>query len=201
MMQDQLFNGPCRMATDDHRVESSSTQVPGLQSYRDARLHEAYSRWDSHDLCLHLRRTLDQFWYKNIDRRERDADQVFRRNQESDMKDSEKEESATLMVDQLWIWILGPSLVLTSVPQDWQQPRDELPDLLLSVLEEIDPRSGNSVRDVYELAACMGGQCLSYCDDDADQGGKPSVLAAFDSAIDGVASDENTLLLGTMPRV
>jgi hypothetical protein len=46
------------------------------------------------------------------------------------------------MVDQLWIWVLGPSLIVTSFPQDWQYSRTELPDLLSSIQPCNQPTNG-----------------------------------------------------------
>lgn len=161
---------------------------------RDARLHRAYSEWSANDYHLHVRRTLDQFWYTNVDTRERDGDQVVQRYQPREQESQDSQQNSTdvdsLIIDQLWIWILGPSLIVTSFPQDWQQSRDEMPDLLSSILEEIDPRAGAPVQSVYELGACIVGHCLSFCDQSADHKGKPSVLEMFGSSVGKVMNQE-----------
>ena len=54
---------------------------------------------------LHIRRTLDQFFYHGIDTTERDVDQVVYRY----LKDRNKERKV-FMVDQLWLWIIGKGL-------------------------------------------------------------------------------------------
>lgn len=51
---------------------------------------------------LHVRRTLDQFYYHGIDTDARDQDQVVYRYLEKRRK-----ECKIYMVDQLWLWILG----------------------------------------------------------------------------------------------
>lgn len=158
---------------------------------RDAQLHQAYSQWKTNDYCLHVRRTLDQFWYRNVDTGVRDGDQVVQRYQEKEKKSPSEIDS--LMVDQLWIWVLGPSLIVTSFPQDWQHPREEMPDLLSSILEEIDPRNGTPAQSVYELAACIVGHCLSSCDqtlDNANQESRSSVLEMFGSSVGDVMNQE-----------
>lgn len=52
---------------------------------------------------LHPRRTLDQFFYHGIDTSARDRDQVVWRYCKSRNQDLK-----VYMVDQLWLWILGP---------------------------------------------------------------------------------------------
>ena len=74
-------------------------------------------------VSLHVRRTLDQFFYHNIDTESRDQDQVVYRYQlkGKDHEDIEIDPKI-VMVDQLWMWILGKDLIVTSFPQRWQQP-------------------------------------------------------------------------------
>ena len=56
---------------------------------------------------LHLRRTLDQFYYVHTaDTTDRDGDQVLSKYGPGTSKAGER---PILMVDQLWLWILGPS--------------------------------------------------------------------------------------------
>ena len=56
---------------------------------------------------LHVRRTLDQFYYHGIDTDARDQDQVVFRYLEK-----RKKECKIYMVDQLWLWILGKGMLL-----------------------------------------------------------------------------------------
>jgi ankyrin repeat protein/Mg2+ and Co2+ transporter CorA len=193
-MHDQLRND-----RSPPTVTNATTDLPRSQGdvlpqlKRDARLHQAYSEWKTNDYCLHVRRTLDQFWYRNVDTRERDKNQVVQRYQRKERKeigDSEPGDVDSLMVDQLWIWILGPSLIVTSFPQDWQHPREEMPELLSSILEEIDPRAGTPAQSVYELAACIVGHCLSSCDQTADQEDRSSVVEMFGSSVGDVMNQE-----------
>lgn len=181
--------GNTRAKSTDNGANATESQDRG----RDAQLHQAYSQWKTNDYCLHVRRTLDQFWYRNVDTRVRDGDQVVQRYQKKEHKPASKIES--LMVDQLWVWVLGPSLIVTSFPQDWQHPRRERPGLLSSILEEIDPRNGTPAQSAYELAACIVGHCLSSCDqttDNADQDSisGSSVLEMFGSSVGDVMNQE-----------
>ena len=65
----------------------------------DEALIEAYLRSSP---PLHIRRTLDQFFYHGIDTTERDRDQVVYR-----FCKREGIEPRIFMVDQCWLWILG----------------------------------------------------------------------------------------------
>lgn len=57
------------------------------------------------DLPLHIRRTLDQYYFVALDNTsERDKDQVVYRGTTS--KDSRDFNRRVIMVDQLWMWIL-----------------------------------------------------------------------------------------------
>lgn len=65
----------------------------------DDALIEAYLR---NSPPLHIRRTLDQFFYHGIDTTKRDRDQVVYRYCKR-----EGIEPRIFMVDQCWLWILG----------------------------------------------------------------------------------------------
>lgn len=159
--------------------KKSKTRDPPTK--RDEYLHQAYRAWDTEGFLLHTRRTLDQFWYKSIDTGFRDDDQVVGRYQRGHPH-PDKTEVDILMVDQLWIWVLGPELIVTSFPQKWKQPREETPALLSSVLEDLSS-SGNSVHSVRELANCVIGHCLSACDSAAERTGELSVFKMFDCTV------------------
>ncbi|GAB7333874.1 hypothetical protein MBLNU13_g05994t1 [Cladosporium sp. NU13] len=192
-MHDQLRTG----LHGETRVDSADSDSHEKLSHgRDAKLHNAYSHWRSNDYSLEVRRTLDQFWHSNVDTRERDDNQVVQRYQEKRKKETpswEQSKVDLLMVDQLWIWTLGPSLVVTSFPQDWQHPRAETPALLSSILEELDPRNGTAVRNVYELATCIIGHCLKASDEITDSRDSPIVTEIFEATIAELTQDESIL--------
>ena len=63
-------------------------------------------------LSLHVRRTLDQSFYHNIDTESRDHDQVVYRYQlKGKRHDDPDVDPKIVMVDQLWMWILGKNLI------------------------------------------------------------------------------------------
>ena len=181
---------------------SERTVTPGD---RDIRLHQAYSDWEANDYGLHIRRTLDQFFYRNVDTRQRDDDQVVLRYQRKEnpgaaaqsnpcglvsVPNESAQDFDIIMVDQLWVWVLGPGLVVTSFPQKWEQSRRELPDLLSSVLEKLDPRTGDPVQSIYGLAACIVGQCMSACDRAMYQSHKASVFDMFSGSVGNAMNEE-----------
>lgn len=77
-------------------------------STADDALIEAYLRGSP---PLHIRRTLDQFFYHGIDTTQRDRDQVVYRYCKN-----RRLEPRVFMVDQCWLWILGNGKVTPSTP-------------------------------------------------------------------------------------
>ncbi|KAI3318081.1 hypothetical protein HD806DRAFT_540551 [Xylariaceae sp. AK1471] len=85
------------------------------------RLISAYLARGAH--YLHLRRTLDQFYYIGVeDTEDRDINQVVQRYavKKFSMTDESRMRSKLIMVDQLWLWVLEDKhMVITSFPQSW----------------------------------------------------------------------------------
>jgi hypothetical protein len=73
-------NSACALTGDDALIEAYLCSLPPL----------------------HVRRTLDQFFYHGIDTTKRDRDQVVYRYCKR-----ERIEPRLFMVDQCWLWILG----------------------------------------------------------------------------------------------
>lgn len=113
---------------------------------------------------LHVRRTLDQFFYHNIDTRYRDEDQVVFRFQR-DLRDAPEPDPKIFMVDQLWMWIVGRDLIVTSFPQRWKQPRNDPLDVFEGIVEDINSiKMRDPVQNVYELAMTIAGRCFGTFD-------------------------------------
>ncbi|KAI4624869.1 uncharacterized protein J4E87_005350 [Alternaria ethzedia] len=117
----------------------------------------------SSQVSLHVRRTLDQFFYHNIDTQSRDRDQVVYRYQ---CKSNEPQhvDPKIFMVDQLWMWTLGKDLIVTAFPQRWQQPRNDPLNVLDGVIEDINSKTRDPVRSVYDLAMIITGRCSGVFD-------------------------------------
>lgn len=141
---------------------------------------------------LHVRRTLDQSFYHNIDTESRDEDQVVYRYQ---LKDRAKEEvdPKIVMVDQLWMWILGPNLIVTSFPQRWQQPKNDPLNVLDNVIEDINSKTREPVQSVYDLAMTITSRCTGVFDRHRMGDEEYQFLDMFESSI-GSATDRETVL-------
>jgi Mg2+ and Co2+ transporter CorA len=96
-------------------------------------------------------------------------------------------------VDQLWLWTLGNDLIVTAFPQRWQQPRNDPLNVLEGIIEAINSKTRDPVRNVYDLAMIISGRCSGVFDrhrigDDAYQ-----FLDMFESSI-GDATEMETML-------
>lgn len=112
---------------------------------------------------LHVRRTLDQFFYPNIDTRTRDQDQVVYRYQ-TKTPYGHWMEPKIFMVDQLWMWILGPNLIVTCFAQRWEQPKNDPLNVLDGIIEDINSKTREPVRSVYDLAIAITNRCSGVFD-------------------------------------
>ncbi|KAF2035723.1 hypothetical protein EK21DRAFT_84139 [Setomelanomma holmii] len=86
---------------------------------------------------LHVRRNLDQSFYHNIDTQARDQDQVLYRYQVSS-SNGDYSDPKIFIVDQLWMWILGEDLIVTSSPERWQQPKNDPMSIVDKTIEAIN---------------------------------------------------------------
>lgn len=146
----------------------------------------------SSQVSLHVRRTLDQFFYHNIDTRSRDRDQVVFRYQ-TKPSNTDRAEPKIFMVDQLWMWTLGKDLIVTAFPQRWQQPRDDPLNVLDGVIEEINSKTRDPVRNVYDLAMIITGRCGGLFDRHVVGDERYQFLDMFESSI-GDATELETML-------
>ncbi|GAB1742355.1 hypothetical protein NU219Hw_g7905t1 [Hortaea werneckii] len=170
----------CTMTTDNEALENS----PEFALYK-AHLHSQ----------LHIRRTLDQSFYRTIDTDARDIDQVIYRYEQELSKSKQQEDSLddvkVLMVDQLWMWILGDDLVVTSFPQRWRQPPKDPLNVLEGIMEEINSTTTESVDNVYDLAILIAGRCFGTFDQSDVRSDGSRFLDMFESSI-GKAMDDET---------
>lgn len=159
---------------------------------RDEMLIDAHL--SSSTTSLHVRRTLDQFFYPNIDTQSRDQDQVVYRYQ---TKGPGREGGGTdpkiFMVDQLWVWILGTNLIVTSFPQRWEQPKNDPLNVLDGIIEDINSKTRDPVRNVYDLAIIITNRCSGVFDRHRLGDDEYQFLDMFESSI-GIATDRETLL-------
>ncbi|KIW02552.1 hypothetical protein, variant [Verruconis gallopava] len=145
----------------------------------------------NHEPPLHVRRTLDQFFYHSIDTSERDVDQVVYRHFKRNLKDKEP---MVFMVDQLWMWILGKELIVTSFPQRWDQPANEDPlNVLLGIIEDMNAKTRPPVGSVYDLAMLITGRCCGVFDRHRQGSEVYQFLDMFEIAIGQITNREARL--------
>ena len=163
-------------------VEGESDERPSLMRSRtcDEMLVEAYLK-STHN--LHIRRTLDQFYYHAIATDDRDEDQVVWRY----TRDKGKEKKL-FMVDQLWLWILGNDLIVTSFPQRWEQPKADPLNVLDGIIEDMSSKTRPPVRSAYDLAILITGRCTGVFDRHRVGDGDYQFLDMFESSIGEVVS-------------
>jgi Mg2+ and Co2+ transporter CorA len=145
-------------------------------------------------VSLHVRRTLDQSFYHNIDTESRDQDQVVYRYQLKGTSIDESEiDPKIVMVDQLWMWVLGKDLIVTSFPQRWQQPKNDPLNVLDNVIEDINSKTREPVTSVYDLAMVITSRCTGVFDRQRLGDEEYQFLDMFESSI-GSATDRETML-------
>ncbi|KAL3708376.1 hypothetical protein TMatcc_006360 [Talaromyces marneffei ATCC 18224] len=169
-----------------------SAPQPGLTRAptRDELLIRAHI--NSSTASLHVRRTLDQFFYPNIDTETRDSDQVVYRYQ-TRWSEHKAKDPKIFMVDQLWMWVLGKNLIVTSFPQRWEQPKNDPLNVLDGIIEDINSKTREPVRSVYELATVITGRCSGMFDRHRMGDEDYQFLDMFESCI-GTATDRETML-------
>jgi Mg2+ and Co2+ transporter CorA len=144
-------------------------------------------------VSLHIRRTLDQSFYHNIDTQSRDTDQVVYRYQTKGKAEDSDVDPKIFMVDQLWMWILGKDLIVTSFPQRWQQPKNDPLNVLDSIIEDINSKTRDPVTSVHELSMIITARCSGVFDRHKLGNEDYQFLDMFEASI-GSATDRETIL-------
>ena len=163
---------------------------------RNADENLIHAHVDAEESSLHIRRTLDQFFYRTIDTTFRDEDQVVFRYQKNQKPE---DKCKLLMVDQLWMWVVSKDLIITAFPQRWGQPVDDQHNVLEGIIHEINSPTRAHITDVYELAMVIAGHCLGAFDSRNTAVGETLFLDMFESAI-GDAMNEETRLFHAFER-
>lgn len=132
----------------------------------------------------HQRRTLDQFFYRNIITDERDKDQVayrYQRRAGPNGSKTSKSDCKVIMVDELWMWIINDEFIVTCFPERWNQRTKGEFDIWENVLDRITARGPESAPTVYHLAALISDTCskaFDLCDT-----GKPRFIDVFEGSL------------------
>jgi len=166
---------------------------PPPQEGLDKLLLRAYLA--SFPTCLHIRRTLDQYFHKSIDTKERDSDQVVYRWQTKKTK-RPSENPHVLMIDQMWMWILGDDLIVTSFPRQWgamdasrHKACDDF-DVLASIVEHFDSNYHERVHDISQLAMVIARSCSTALSSHCISNDELQPLHIFEASIGRAMQDE-----------
>jgi hypothetical protein len=141
--------------TSDPRDMAAAAALPSIVSPSDtpaerfhAQLMEAQLLSDTRP--LHLRRTLDQFFYTTLaDTHDRDRDQVLSKYGPDRDKAGAR---PILMVDQLWLWVLGGGTVVTCFDRRWEDDGNFQANVLDRLLAWKLPNNATRIKTAYELA-------------------------------------------------
>ncbi|KAL9596063.1 MAG: hypothetical protein Q9219_006049 [cf. Caloplaca sp. 3 TL-2023] len=137
---------------------------------------------------LHIRRTLDQSYYHAISTEDRDNDQVVYRFTKRKLK-----EKKIFMVDQLWLWVLGNDLIITSFPQRWEQPKNDPLNVLDGVIEDMNSKTRPPIRSVHDLATLITSRCSGVFGRHRLGDENYQFLDMFESSIGEVTEQETQL--------
>ncbi|KAE9381023.1 hypothetical protein N431DRAFT_457638 [Stipitochalara longipes BDJ] len=176
----------------------------------DDKLIEAYfanEYVDKHGHRLHIRRTLDQFYYIGMkDTERRDIDQVVQRYALKGMKDLESLiddkdllDSKLIIVDQLWMWVLGEDTIITSFPQQWgHSVCSDTENKCEGVREQIElylnKCDRKAIESVDDLAAVIINECTRVFGDFQIPKIELQFLDLFDASISDIAEDYSRII-------
>ncbi|KAK8004927.1 hypothetical protein PG990_010964 [Apiospora arundinis] len=134
------------------------------------------------DPPLHIRRTLDQYCFVNLDdTSKRDKDQVVYKGT-LDKRDS-RTQSRVVMVDQLWLWVLDNNTVISSFPRCWGRNKPDPSGVHKSLRERFEARP-EDIRSAEHLALIIIYQCSRvFFDRTKPLDQRPEVMDIFASAI------------------
>ncbi|KAL8671688.1 MAG: hypothetical protein Q9168_003810 [Polycauliona sp. 1 TL-2023] len=170
------------------RTMTKNASTASISSHDcDEMLIDAYLRSTPN---LHIRRTLDQFYYHAISTEDRDTDQVVYRytREKSNTK-------KVFMVDQLWLCIIGGDLIITSFPQRWNQPKDDPLNVLDGIIEDMNSKTRPPVKSVHDLATLITGRCSGVFDRHRLGDEEYQFLDMFESSIGHVTNRETELFM------
>ncbi|KAF1357276.1 hypothetical protein EJ07DRAFT_157882 [Lizonia empirigonia] len=127
-------------------LQSSASDREEMERTTSAFLRKEYGR------ALHQRRTLDQFYYSSSDTTSRDHDQTVSKWTGSDVgadgKASATDDSFIIMVDQLWCWDLGDT-VISCFPSHHSHYQDERNSGIRDLYQSLEDIRCSSASELY----------------------------------------------------
>ena len=195
------------------RVLASGRAIAPKLPYSCQNLYNTYIP----SAALHPRRTLDQYLYYNMDTSERDTDQVIQRYQktqkdragmgaDADMLQDTREashqapgedkEETTIMVDQLWMWILGDDLIVTCGARRWRRStgHHEIYQRLEASLLSLDRSSERGRVTSGEAAVQVMTACFGTFDRHARRAPNLQFMSMFEQSLGVIGAKDSDLL-------
>lgn len=145
---------------------------------------------------LHVRRTLDQFYYHTLPNTdERDRDQTVLRHFRKQKPSEEDFRPVLTMVDQLWMWVLpeigrSPPTVITAFPQRCNRMTSSTSKNMTVLIANIIERARElAVRTHGELAEVIASECSRiYLDATSDRKPPIQFLEIYNTSIGEIVS-------------
>jgi hypothetical protein len=204
------------------RTSTLCSSTASVMRTSNKALYDAYAG----NVALHPRRTLDQYLYHNMDTSKRDKDQVVQRYQEYQRRQADQanqsnqldakpkvvapgpgtpsqvsdegKETTTIMVDQLWMWILGDDLIVTCGAQRWDATRSD--SGILTRLKDCTSHlsKGSGVESSELKATDVAKQFMTACFGAFDRHarGTPCLqfMSMFEQSLGEIGSKDSDLL-------
>jgi hypothetical protein len=160
-----------QMAETIGQVRDRMRSIPPRGNIPDQNAFWAYLKKDN---PLHIRRTLDQFYYDALDSDKsfrtgvppRNDDQVTQRFMRSQPRWKD-DDPMLLMVDQLWIAVLEDDTIITSFPQRWglASVHDQNPfrdaDIASIITKELSNQDRDPLDTPYDMMMLVIDLCTS----------------------------------------
>ncbi|KAK0392707.1 hypothetical protein NLU13_2202 [Sarocladium strictum] len=140
------------------------------------------------DSPLHMRRTLEQFYYWTApDTTGRDKEQVVCRGTRAQNEDPDAT-TRLVMVDQLWLWILDENTVISCFPRRWGRNNPDPSAVHRGIRDRFKALDIDEIRSVYDLAGLVVDECSKvFFDRTKPLDQRPDVVDLFSSAISNTA--------------
>jgi ankyrin repeat protein/Mg2+ and Co2+ transporter CorA len=188
------------------QAASTNRRASLSNATKDEKLYKAYAD----DSDFHPRRTLDQYFHPSMNTDARDCDQVVQRyqlksrNVESDTGSMEQEhlnrgterckDINTIMVDQLWIWVLSDKMLMTNFPQRWNKPASDPSDFYQSFSSRWTDHYHPRPDTASEVALLLMVHCFGTFDRHAQMDSDLQFMSMFEQSIGTIGADESRLL-------
>jgi hypothetical protein len=96
-----------------------------------------------------------------------------------------------LMVDQLWMWILDDSTIITAFPKRYGVNRQDSSGVHKAIRQRLDQARANQIRSVYDLALIIVDECSSlFFDRTKTDERQPQAIEIFSEAIGNMAQKQ-----------